>query len=124
MKWWQIGKRDDDVERELQSDIQLEEEEQREHGIAPEEARYAALRAFGNPSVISEQTRAVWSWDRIETLLRDLSISIRTLARQPGFSAVAMLVIAVGSGATVARFSVVWSILLKALPFDRPDVLA
>jgi hypothetical protein len=65
MKWWQIRKRNADVERELQSDLQLEEEEQREQGIAPEEARYAALRAFGNPSVIREQTREVWSWDRL-----------------------------------------------------------
>jgi predicted permease len=123
MKWWQIGKRDADLERELQSDLQLEEDEQREHGIASEEARYAALRAFGNLSVIREQTRAVWSWDRLETLLRDLRISIRTLARQPGFSAVAMLVIAVGIGATISLFTVVWSVLLKPLPFDRPDEL-
>jgi len=123
MKWWQIGKRDADLERELQSDLQLEEEEQREHGTAPEEARYAALRAFGNPSVIREQTHEVWSWGRLETLLRDLRISIRTLARQPGFSAVAMLVIAVGIGATISLFTVVWSVLLKPLPFDRPEQL-
>src|SRR5437899_9710312 len=123
MKWWQIGKRDADLERELQSDLQLEEEEQRERGVAPEEARYAALRAFGNPSVISEQTREVWSWDKLETLLRDLRISIRTLARQPGFSALAMLVIAVGMGATISLFTVVWSVLLKPLPFDRPEQL-
>src|SRR5579864_6304154 len=123
MKWWQIGKRNADLERELQSDLQLEEEEQREHGIAPEEARYAALRAFGNPSVISEQTREVWSWDRLETLLRELRILIRTLARQPGFSAVAMLVIAVGIGATISLFTVVWSVLLKPLPFERPEQL-
>ena len=121
MTWWQIGKRDADLERELQSDLQLEEDEQREHGIASEEARYAALRAFGNPSVIREQTREVWGWGRLETLLRDLRISIRTLARQPGFSAVAMLVIAVGIGATISLFTVVWSVLLKPLPFDRPD---
>ncbi|HYL93350.1 MAG TPA: ABC transporter permease [Alphaproteobacteria bacterium] len=123
MRWWQIGKRDADLKRELQSDLQLEEEEQREHGMAPEEARYAALRAFGNPSVIREQTREVWSWDRLETFLRDLRISIRTLARQPGFSAAAMLVIAVGIGATVSLFTVVWSVLLKPLPFDRPEQL-
>ncbi|HKW76269.1 MAG TPA: ABC transporter permease, partial [Terriglobales bacterium] len=123
MKWWRLGKRDADVERELESDLQLEEEEQREQGIAPEEAHYAALRAFGNPSVISEQTRGVWSWDRLETLLRDLTISIRTLARQPGFSAVAMLVIAVGMGATISLFTVVWSVLLKPLPFDHPEQL-
>ena len=123
MKWWQIRKRDADLERELQSDLQLEEEEQRERGIALEEARHAALRAFGNPSVISEQTREVWSWDRLETLLRDLRMIIRTLARQPGFSAVAMLVIAVGIGATISLFTVVWSVLLKPLPFDRPEQL-
>jgi hypothetical protein len=123
MKWWQIRKRDADLERELQSDLQLEEEEQREQGTAPEEARYAALRAFGNPSVISEQTREVWSWDRLQTLLRDIRILIRTLARQPGFSAVAMLVIAVGIGATISLFTVVWSVLLKPLPFDRPEQL-
>jgi len=123
MKWRQIGKRYADLERELQSDLQLEEEEQREHGIAPEEARYAALRAFGNPSVISEQTREVWSWDRLETFLRDLRITVRTLARQPGFAAVAVLVIAVGMGATISLFTVVWSVLLKPLPFDHPEQL-
>ena len=123
MKWWQIRKRDADLQRELQSDLQLEEEEQRERGIAPEEARYAALRAFGNPSVISEQTREVWSWDRFETLLRDLKITVRTLARQPGFSAVAMVVIAVGMGATISLFTVVWSVLLKPLPFEHPEQL-
>src|SRR5215469_10407676 len=123
MKWWQIGKRDADLQRELQSDLELEEEEQRERGIPPEEVRYAALRAFGNPSVIRKQTREVWNWDRLETLLRDLRISIRTLARQPAFSAVAMLVIAVGMGATISLFTVVWSVLLKPLPFDRPELL-
>src|SRR5690348_4966721 len=123
MKWWQIRKRDSDLERELQSDLQLEEEEQREHGIGPEEARYAARRAFGNPSVIREQTREVWSWNRLEILLRDVKISIHTLARQPGFSALAMLVIAIGMGATISLFTVVWSVLLKPLPFDQPEQL-
>ncbi|HKT26505.1 MAG TPA: ABC transporter permease [Terriglobales bacterium] len=123
MKWWQIGKRDADLERELRSDLELEEEEQRERGVAPGEVRYAALRAFGNPSVISERTREVWSWDRLETLLRDLRITVRTLARQPGFSAVALLVIAVGMGATISLFTVVWSVLLKPLPFEHPEQL-
>lgn len=121
--WWQRRKRDQDIERELRSDLDVEEEEQREQGVAPEQARHAALRAFGNPSLISEQTRAVWSWDRLDALLRDLRISIRTLARQPGFSAVAMLVIAVGMGATISLFTVVWSVLLKPLPFDHPEQL-
>ena len=75
MKWWQIRKRDADLERELRSDLELEEEEQREGGIAEEEARYAALRAFGNPVLIREQTLAVWSWNWLESLARDLRFS-------------------------------------------------
>ncbi|HEX3582723.1 MAG TPA: ABC transporter permease [Thermoanaerobaculia bacterium] len=59
----------------------------------------------------------------IDLLLRDLRIAIRTLARRPGFSFVALLVIAVGIGATVSLFTVVWSVLLKPLPFEHPEQL-
>ena len=123
MRWWQIRKRDADVERELQSDLELEEEEQREHGVSPEEARYAALRSFGNPTLISEQTRAVWSWNGLESLLRDLRISVRTLFRSPGFSIIAVLVMALCIGATTSLFTVVRSVLLRPLPFRDPDRL-
>ncbi len=123
MKWWQIRKRDADLERELRSDLELEEEEQREGGIAEEEARYAALRAFGNPVLIREQTLAVWSWNWLESLARDLRFSLRTLRRSPGFSVIAILVMALGIGANVALFTVVRGVLLKPLPFDDPDHL-
>src|SRR5258708_17224764 len=98
MKWWQIRKRDADLERELRSDLELEEEEQREGGIAEEEARYAALRAFGNPVLIREQTLAVWSWNWLESLARDLPFSLRTSPHYPGFSVIAILVMALGIG--------------------------
>jgi len=80
MNWWHINrwqtkKRDADLERELRSDLELEEEEQRDSGISGEEARYAALRAFGNPTLIREQTRAIWSWNWLESLARDLRFS-------------------------------------------------
>ncbi len=123
MRWWQIRKRDQDVERELQSDLDLEEEEQRERGVSADEARYAALRAFGNPTLISEQTRAVWSWNGLETLLRDLRISVRTLFRSPGFSIIAVVVMALCLGATTALFSVVRGVLLEPLPFRDPSQL-
>ncbi len=123
MTWWRIGKRDADVERELQSNLELEEEEQREQGVLPEEARHAALRSFGNPTLISEQTRAVWSWNRLESLARDLRFSLRTLRRTPGFTVVAILVMALGIGANVALFTVVRGVLLKPLPFHDPDRL-
>ena len=123
MKWWQSKKRDADLERELRSDLELEEEEQRESGIAAEEARYAALRALGNPTLIREQTLAVWSWNWLESLARDLRISLRTLRRTPGFTIIAILVMALGIGANVALFTVVRGVLLKPLPFDDPDHL-
>ena len=123
MKWRQIKKRDADLERELRSDLELEEEEQREGGASEEEARYAALRAFGNPTLIREQTRAIWSWNCLESLARDLRFSLRTLRRTPGFTVIAILVMALGIGANVALFTVVRGVLLKPLPFQDPDRL-
>ena len=123
MKFWRRKKRDADLERELGSDLELEEEEQREAGISTEEARYAALRAVGNPALIREQTRAVWSWNGLESLARDLGFSLRTLRRTPGFTVIAILVMALGIGANVALFTVVRGVLLKPLPFQDPDRL-
>jgi predicted permease len=123
MRWWQIRKRGADVERELQSDLDLEEEEQRERGVSSHEARHAALRAFGNPTLISEQTRAVWSWTWWENLLRDFRIGTRTLSRSPGFSIIAILAMALCIGATTSLFTMVWSVLLRPLPFRDPDRL-
>jgi predicted permease len=123
MTWWRIRKRDADLERELRSDLELEEEEQREAGISGEDARFAALRAFGNPALIHEQTRAVWSCNWLESVARDLRLSVRVLLRAPGFTVIAILVMAMGIGANVALFTVVRGVLLKPLPFQDPDRL-
>jgi len=123
VNWWQLQKRDADLERELRSDLELEEEEQRESGISEGEARYAALRAFGNPTLIREQTRAIWSRNWLESLARDLRFSLRTLRRTPGFTVIAILVMALGIGANVALFTVVRGVLLTPLPFHDPDRL-
>ena len=124
MNWWQIKKRDADLDRELRSDLELEEDEQRESGISEEEARHAALRAFGNLTLIREQTRAIWSWNWLESLARDLRFSLRTLRRTPGFAVIAIVVMALGIGANVALFTEVRGVLLKPLPFQDPDRLA
>ena len=123
MRWWRTSKRDADLERELRSGLELEEEEQRESGVPPEEAYYAARRAFGNPALLREQTRAVWSWNRIESLLRDVRYCLRTLRRAPGFTLVAVAVMALGIGANIALFTVVRGVLLKPLPFPAPGRL-
>jgi hypothetical protein len=73
------------------------------------------LRAFGNPALIREQTLAVWSWNWLESLARDLRFSLRTLRRTPGFTVIAILVMALGIGANVALFTVVRGVLLKPL---------
>jgi putative ABC transport system permease protein len=123
MKRWQIKNRDADLERELRSDLELEEEEQREDGLSPDEARYAALRSFGNPALIRDQTHATWSWSQLESLMRDLRFSLRSLRRTPGFTAISILVMALGIGANVALFTVVRGALLRPLPFEDPDRL-
>ena len=56
MRWWPVRKRDEDLARELRSDLELEEEQQRSRGLSREDAHYAALRAFGNSTLIREQT--------------------------------------------------------------------
>ena len=124
MKWWQIGKKDAELERELRSDLELEEEEQRERGLSSEDAHYAARRAFGNPVLIREQTRAVWSWNWLESLVSDVRYGLRTLYRTPGFTFIAVAVMALGIGANVALFTVVRSVLLKPLPYSDPGRLA
>jgi putative ABC transport system permease protein len=92
-------------------------------GMNAEEARAAALRAFGNPALLRDQAHDTWSWLWLESLLRDAKYGVRTLLRTPGFAAIAILVMALGVGANVAMFTVVRGVLLKPLPFVDPDRL-
>lgn len=92
-------------------------------GMTPGEARYSALRQFGNPALLREQSRATWSWNWLESLLRDLRFGFRALRRTPGFLAVTVLVMALGIGANVALFTVVRGVILKPLPFKDPNRL-
>jgi predicted permease len=91
--------------------------------MSAEEARHAALRAFGNPTALRDQARETWSWSSAESVLRDARIGIRTLLRAPAFALTAVAIIALGIGANVALFTVVRSVLLKPLPFRDPDRL-
>src|SRR5947199_4273461 len=98
MRWWPWKNRDEDLARELQSDLELEEEEQQEFGLSAEEARFAAVRAFGNPTVMREQTRAVWAGNGLERSLRDLKYGVRTWWRSAVFSIVSVVVMGFGRG--------------------------
>jgi len=117
------GKAGARLDDELQFHLERQIAENVAAGMNAEEARYAALRAFGNPALLREQARATWSWGWLESLLRDLRIGVRTLARTPGFAAIAILVMALGIGANVALFTVVRGVLLKPLPYKDPNQL-
>ncbi len=111
------------LDEELCDHLQRQIEENIASGMNAEEARSAALRAFGNPALLREQARATWSWTWLELLIRDLRYGVRTLARTPGFAAIAIVVMALGIGANVAMFTIVRSVLLKPLPFAEPNQL-
>ena len=120
MKWWQIKKRDGDLERELRSDLEMEEEEQRETGVPAEEARYVARRAFGNTTLIKEQTHEAWGWAPFESFWQDIRYVFRQVRRSPAFAATAILTLGLGVGSVTAVFSIVNGVLLQPYAFRNP----
>ena len=97
--------------------------ENRATGMSAEEARLAALRVLGNPDLVREKTGATWNWNGLDRFSRDLRIGVRTLSRTPGFAVFAILITALGIGASVALFTVVRGVLLRPLPFLDSDRL-
>lgn len=117
--WWRRREREQDLEREIRSDLELETEEQEANGLSPQDARYAARRAFGNVTWVKEEVRVMWGWTLWETIFRELRYAARTLRKSPGFAATAFLTLALGIGASTAVFTVVDSVLLKPLAFHE-----
>lgn len=120
MKWWSRRRREDDLNRELRSDLEFEEDELKERGLSPEEARYAAKQALGNTGLLKEDVRDVWGWGWLDRFRQDVLYALRTFRRAPTFTAVVVLTLALGIGANTAMFTVIRSVLLKPLAYRDP----
>jgi predicted permease len=118
---WRRKRMLEKLDLDFEDHIRREMEDNIDRGMKPDDARYAALRKFGNITRVREDTREIWSFAWLEQLLQDLRYTFRTLLRNPGFAAAAILSFGLGIGVNTAVFSVINTVLLQRLPYPDAD---
>ena len=113
-----------ELDEELRYHLERESERNVSRGMDPQDAQHAARRAFGNVEYLKEQSRDARGWPRLEHVIRDLGAGLRLARKQPGFAAVIVLSLALGTGATNAIFNLTYNVLLAQLDVPHPDQLA
>lgn len=120
-----LGRRrmEEQLEKELRFHIDQHVADLTRQGLSPEEARRKANQAIGGPEQVKEDCRDARGTRWVEDLIQDSHYAIRTLLQRPGFTIVALLTLALGTGATTVMFTVLYSVLLKPLSYPEPEKL-
>ena len=112
-----------ELEEEMRFHVEMRAAENIVSGMAPSAARRSAALRFGSPTLLKEESRALWGFGSLESVVQDLRFALRVLRRSPGFTAVALVTLGLGIGANTAVFSLMDAVLLKSLPVPRPREL-